>query len=219
MPQYKLHYFDIRGMAEPARLIFHFAGQEFEDRRYDRQAEWPKVKPIEDLEDNYLRIPLLTSETGKAPWLDVDNERIYESLALTRYLGRKFNLAGKDEMESAQINSIVDTCKDFFDEVQSYLSVKRGRSEGNLEELRPKYDETCKKWYTYLQSRLDKAKSGFITSKISWGDFLLAEGILTMQNFDEEFTGKYPKIVEYKERVYSHPKIKEYVEKRGDLLY
>uniref|UniRef100_A0AC35FPC7 GST N-terminal domain-containing protein n=1 Tax=Panagrolaimus sp. PS1159 TaxID=55785 RepID=A0AC35FPC7_9BILA len=78
MPQYKLHYFNIRGMAEPARLIFHFAGQEFEDHRYNRETEWPKVKS--------------TSETGKAPWLDVDDERIYESLALTRYLGRKFNL-------------------------------------------------------------------------------------------------------------------------------
>jgi glutathione S-transferase len=202
MPQYKLHYFDLRGMAEPARLIFHYAGQEFEDIRYPRE-NWPKH----------------LSETGRAPWLNVDDEKIHESLAINRYLGKIFGLSGKDEMENAQIDSIIDTYKDFFKEARSYHAVKRGRAEGNLEELKPKYDETCKKWYTYLQNRLDKSESGFIASKISWGDFLLAEGILTMQNFDEEFAEKYPKIVEYQKRIHSLPKIKSYVETRGNLPY
>lgn len=43
MPQYKLHYFNLRGRAELARLIFAQAGVEFEDVRFER-SEWPSIK-------------------------------------------------------------------------------------------------------------------------------------------------------------------------------
>uniref|UniRef100_A0A914YGQ2 glutathione transferase n=1 Tax=Panagrolaimus superbus TaxID=310955 RepID=A0A914YGQ2_9BILA len=204
MPHYKLNYFDARGFGEAARIIFHYAGQEFDDNRFTHE-QWPEIKP--------------KSETGKAPWLEVDDEKIYESTALTRYLGHTYGLAGKDVMENAQIDSIVDTYKDFLNDARPYLMVKAGRGEGNLDELKPKYEESCQRWYTYLQKRLDKTKSGFIASKLSWGDLFLAEGIKTAQNFDDQIEKKYPKIVEYKKRVHSQPKIKEYIEKRNDTIF
>ena len=43
MPHYKLVYFDIYGRAEYIRMIFGYAGVEFEDQRVGE--EWPKVKP------------------------------------------------------------------------------------------------------------------------------------------------------------------------------
>ena len=43
MPHYKLHYFNLRGRAELARLIFAQAGVEFEDVRFER-SEWPTLK-------------------------------------------------------------------------------------------------------------------------------------------------------------------------------
>ena len=43
MPSYKLYYFNLRGRAELARLIFAYAGVEYEDVRFDRNTEWPTI--------------------------------------------------------------------------------------------------------------------------------------------------------------------------------
>lgn len=43
MPKYVLTYFNIRGRAEPTRLVFKVAGVEFEDRRLTFE-EWGAMK-------------------------------------------------------------------------------------------------------------------------------------------------------------------------------
>ena len=44
MSTYKLTYFDIRGRAEVARLLFVKSGTEFEDNRIDYFNEWAEYK-------------------------------------------------------------------------------------------------------------------------------------------------------------------------------
>lgn len=56
MVKYKLWYFNFAGRAEFIRLIFAYAGQEYEDFRFEN-SEWPEVKKISPL--------------GKAPFLEV----------------------------------------------------------------------------------------------------------------------------------------------------
>ncbi len=46
MPQYKLTYFNIRGRAEVARLLFAQGGVEYEDCRI-KGDDWPSLKPSE----------------------------------------------------------------------------------------------------------------------------------------------------------------------------
>jgi hypothetical protein len=43
MVQYKLSYFDIRGLGETARLILHYANALFEDDRI-KNEDWPSRK-------------------------------------------------------------------------------------------------------------------------------------------------------------------------------
>ncbi len=46
MPAYKLTYFNVRARAELARLMFQYAGQDFQEVRFE-QKEWFDYKPSE----------------------------------------------------------------------------------------------------------------------------------------------------------------------------
>ena len=41
--KFKLYYFDIRGRAEPIRVMLHYCGREFEDVKFS-VTEWEDVK-------------------------------------------------------------------------------------------------------------------------------------------------------------------------------
>lgn len=43
MSPYKLHYFNFKGLGELPRLVLTYAGEPFEDVRFDR-SEWPQIK-------------------------------------------------------------------------------------------------------------------------------------------------------------------------------
>ena len=107
MPQYKLTYFNLRGRAELARLIFHYAGQEFEDVRLEYgdgfprySADWLKIRS---------QMPFL-----QVPVLEVDGTALGQSHTIGRYLARKFKIAGENEMEEAQADMYVDHIYDLI---------------------------------------------------------------------------------------------------------
>lgn len=92
MIQYKLNYFNFRGRGEIVRLIFAAAGQKFEDNRFERE-KWPEYKP---------KTPF-----GTCPWLEIHDAGHVTVLAQTptiaRYLGRKFNIAGRSDLEASEL--------------------------------------------------------------------------------------------------------------------
>jgi prostaglandin-H2 D-isomerase / glutathione transferase len=50
---------------------------------------------------------------GQMPLLEIDGKRIHQSISICRYLARQIGLAGSTDMESFEIDSVVDTCNDF----------------------------------------------------------------------------------------------------------
>lgn len=54
MTKYQLYYFDSRGRAEYARLVFAAAGVEYEDIRVSRE-EWPAMKKGENEAMLYMK--------------------------------------------------------------------------------------------------------------------------------------------------------------------
>ena len=49
---------------------------------------------------------------GQIPVLEVDGKTIAQSMTIARFLARKYNLVGKNELEEAETDMIVDCVTD-----------------------------------------------------------------------------------------------------------
>ena len=118
----KLIYFDGQGRAEVSRWIFLLAGVEYEDVRI-QYSDWPTLKSSKCFRIPNLAIEYKISQAiiitqsfiffaafrfGKLPVLEYDGKTIAQSRAIARFLGRKYGLAGKTEIEDAEADMIVD---------------------------------------------------------------------------------------------------------------
>jgi len=108
-PSYKLIYFDGRGRAEAARLIFAQAGVNYEDSRVTHDS-WPAMKST---------IPL-----GQLPALQVDGKVLGQSKAICRYLAKQFKLTGKDDWEAALVDAYVDCVDDVTSNLRPWFMEK-----------------------------------------------------------------------------------------------
>lgn len=92
-----LHYFQLKGRAEPIRLAFHIGGIAFEDVRFPF-SEWPALKA--------------TAELGVCPWLIVDGKKLFESNAILFYAGRLANLLPAGPFQEAKALEVLEAAED-----------------------------------------------------------------------------------------------------------
>ncbi|KAI6239841.1 hypothetical protein M3Y99_00536100 [Aphelenchoides fujianensis] len=193
MVNYKLSYFNSRGFAEPARMIFALAEVPFEDVRFEREgynrADWP---------------------FGKVPVLEVDGKRLPESTAIIRFLARRHGLAGRDEWEAAEIDAIVDLWKDFFQEIYRYFHMVVGLQEGDKEAVhKAEYLPALERYVPVMERVLRESGNGFLhPSGLSWADLFFGDDFARMAALNEHC-----------DRVHALPKIREWVAKRPDTKF
>lgn len=60
-------------------------------------------------------LSFLAMPFGVLPVLEVDGKKLHQSLALARYLGKRFGLGGNDELEDLEIDAVADAFNDFRD--------------------------------------------------------------------------------------------------------
>uniref|UniRef100_A0A914DX73 glutathione transferase n=1 Tax=Acrobeloides nanus TaxID=290746 RepID=A0A914DX73_9BILA len=182
-------------------MILHYAKQEFEDHRVSHE-EWPTFK---------TKTPF-----GQMPVLEVDGKQLAQSFAVFRYLGRKFHLAGKDDWESAQLDSIADFQKDFNSATGQFFSVNAGFAPGDKDKVyKEVYLPAAEKHFPVLEKLLKESGSGFFgKSGPSWVDFFIAERVTTEKGFAPEFFKKHPEILAHADRVHNLPQLKDYIKTR-----
>ncbi|KAH7716774.1 glutathione S-transferase [Aphelenchoides avenae] len=201
MVNYKIVYFDGRGPAETARLILTHEGIDFEDVRIPH-AEWPG--------DYKAKAPF-----GKVPYLEVDGKKLPESFAISRYLARKYGLAGKDDWEQAWVDAIADSFKDVLNELRPFMMAAFGRG-GDKEKLQKDiFEPTMEKLLPQIEKFLKDSGSGYLVKGgYTWVDFFYANQLLTIESLVPGSVNGNAAVKAYVERVHNIPKIKEYVASR-----
>eukprot|EP00659_Diplonema_papillatum_P016356 gene16356-25072_t len=101
-PRARLHYFDIRGLGQPVRLLLSELEIDFEEVRHTPET-WPKAK-IEGIESGLLTF-------GQLPALEYWNANgelttLVQSVAIMNYLGRVHGLTRATDAELAKIDVI-----------------------------------------------------------------------------------------------------------------
>ncbi|XP_072944941.1 uncharacterized protein [Epargyreus clarus] len=197
MPKYVFYYFPVKALGESVRLLLAYGGEDFEDNRVTPD-KWPEFKP---------KTPF-----GQMPVLEIDGKQYTQSVALSRYLGKKNGLAGDDLLQDLEIDQNVD----FVGDLRAKGALVHYETDEQVKEK--KFEESSKNVFPVLLEKLDeliKKNNGHIAAgKLTWGDFVFAgmldylKVMLRMPDLED----KYPSIKQVVDAVYSLPKVKAYAD-------
>merc|ERR1719225_1983923 len=109
MSNITLTYFNGRGRAETSRLILAHAGRKYEDKRITFDAI-PSLKPS---------LPY-----GQVPVLEYQGATLCQSITVARFLAMECGLAGRDSLENAKIDEVVDAVSDLLSERNKFVFEK-----------------------------------------------------------------------------------------------
>jgi glutathione S-transferase len=201
MPNYTLTYFDGRGRAEIIRLLFAYQGVEYTDNRIKRE-DWPALKP--------------SAPFGQVPYLEIDGVKLSQSNSCARYLARKFNLAGKTELDQAKADMLVDCYEDATKPIMAFFMEKDAAKKA---EASKKYVEEQLPASLALLEGLLVANGGgdkfFVGTELTWADIAFMNFVQwTAMGGAVNPLAKFPKLAALDERVKKLPKIAAWIEKR-----
>lgn len=209
-----LGYWGVKGRAYPIRLLLNYVGVDFYDKCYTKETakDWfgsDKTLLGEKAIINSPNLPFL-----------IDNKKVvFESIAILKYLARKFNLCPEDSDLQAEsmINMMLGIIKDDMDECFKAVFGDDAAKQAYKEKVIKEDSILCK-----LNEFLTQKKGAYVCGdKLYYIDILL----LTMFElheyiYDEKFIEndpvKYAGILEFREKMMKHEKIRKYVEERKD---
>ena len=75
---------------------------------------------------------------GQIPVLEFDGVKIPQSITIARFLAKQFQLAGKDDLEQAKVDAVVDTINDI---VAILIPIHREKDLIKKQELTKKFQD------------------------------------------------------------------------------
>jgi glutathione S-transferase len=194
---YKLYYFNGRGRAELSRLVFAEAKVDYEDVRLEG-AQWGEMKAAG-------KTPF-----GQLPALEVDGQVFAQSMAMARFLARKFSLMGNNELEGLRVDMICEAGVDVANKLAQLFW-------GTPEDQKAAFSEK-------LAKEILPAQLAGLHKALGNGPFFLGETFsladLAIFNVLESVKGAFPQnfessgLKEFFERVAARPNVAAWLAKR-----
>ncbi|CAF3362791.1 unnamed protein product [Rotaria sp. Silwood1] len=208
---YKLIYFAGRGLAETSRMLFKAAGQEFQDYRYPIVInDGQYIRPEWDADKSkyiYEKIPVLEIDGGKYV--------IAQSKAIERFLARRFNMLGSNDIEAAIIDAAGEQILDLK---QAYNKAKTAGADS----VKKFFEEDLTKTFTAFEKQANKNKSGYwIGSSLSLFDIQLYNLIhfFDDQQSVQKALENCPTLKAIHDKVEQTPAIKKWLDERPQSVF
>ena len=205
MTKLKLTYFDFHGgRGEPARLALSIGGVPFDDDR---------VAPS-DWEHRKAHTPF-----GALPVLEVDGQKLAQSNAINRYVGKITDLYPSDPWQAALCDEVMEAVEDIGTKIASTLFLSEEQKKAERKAL---VEGPVPFYLTRLQQRLETHGGRyFAADRLTVADLKMFIWIRHLKSgaLDHVPTDLpdrvAPKLVEHYERVKNEPRVKAYYAKHG----
>ncbi|CAF4219825.1 unnamed protein product [Adineta steineri] len=204
----KLYYYDIRGRAEIIRLILAAANRRYNDVCFN----------ITQCSENKSKMLI-----GQIPVLEfANNTQLTQSLSIARYLAKETGLGGTHNLESARMDSVVDTQRDMNEMFYSLIDFEK-QDFKNMDDVKKFIDEYlanhCKN-LAKLKQAYSKNDKYFVGDKLSWADLFIYNSIDDLfrflpqvkNKFDNQFQGLF-------DTIHSNKNLKKYLDERPQTTY
>lgn len=196
---YTLVYFDIRGRAEPIRLLLNYAHVPFEDRGL-KGEEWGRFKP----ETPLGRLPVLIEHRPEG------DRMIPESMAILRHLARKHGLDGKTDDERLAADVAAEATID----LRGAFTALRFSPAWADEAAKAKYiQETAPLHFTRLDKLLGD-RAWLAASAPTYADLLMYEALSIHRLTWLHALERFPRLAAFVGRVEALPELSDYLPRR-----
>lgn len=202
IPRYRLIYFNLKGRAETARMMFKAAEVDFEDFRIE-QKRWSEFKHM--------------APQGLLPVLEVNGKKLPQSGAINRYLARELGFYGRNNWESSMVDAVVETIEDCTHDLDIWWMLKDLDVRNKLQ--RHHEERLIPRALKRLNQLLEDNKGGdgyFVGDKLSLADvhaFNYINDYLPYLHNIKASDG-FPKLGEHCTRISQVPQIKDWLETR-----
>jgi len=180
-------------------MLLAYGGQPWEDNRISF-AEWPELKP--------------KTQLGTLPVLEYNGKKLSQSIAIARFLVKEVGLAGKNNMEQAEADMIVDTIVDvqieLFKNMFEKEPVEKKKQKDKIEK------ETFPKFLKQMLAILQQSPGAYLVGNdMTWADIALA-GFLDafMDAYHIDGISQFSLIKELKCKVFECANLKAYLAAR-----
>jgi glutathione S-transferase len=197
---YTLRYFNGRGLAEVARLLFALAGVSYEDERVqateaDRSA-WLAIKEEQTF--------------GKLPVLIVDGQTVAQSRSIERFLAKRFGFVGSSEFETAQIDSASEQIRD--------IAADWYPARSDEEKANTFFSTNLPSHLKYLE-RFSCDNGHIVGSSITVADVSFYYVISTLGERGIKELEQYPKLKKVHDQVLKNERIQAWIAKRPQTAF
>ena len=190
-----LGYWDIRGLAQPIKLLLAYTGTEYQDKRFPcgPGPEFDRSQWFDNKFSFGLDFPNL-------PYYIDGDVKLSQSNAILRYIARKHDMLGKTDKEKAMVDMMAEETMDLRNAWIGlcYNPDFENLKEGYLNNLGPKMQQFSK----FLAS-----KPWFAGQSMTFVDFVMYELIDIHQQLVPNCVQNYPNLERFQERFERLPKI------------